>query len=334
MPKISIVVPVYNSADFLEGCLESLAAMAFEDYEVIAVDDGSEDGSWSIIERFAHRDPRFSRSFRAPHGGLGPARNRGLDIARGEFVAFVDSDDQVGPDYCGAPCALAGEQGADVVMFGSRWVYPDREEIHLPSCHTGMSPQEALLNATPMVWEKLYRRDFLQRWELRFPAIWHEDEVFTPVLMAHAPRIAILPRPLYIYNKREGSISGLRINARSLDVLQGFQMVVEQSRRLPHFRSELEFYAVRFLRWTASCWRSCREPWAMDGLHQAEALLRTIDHPGSTNPYLLQERSKADGQRRRHPGLLARLCSLLQPGKARFHPLPTRNPEGGKSDSG
>ncbi len=318
MPKVSIVVPVYNSAEFLEGCLESLAVMAFDDFEVIAVDDGSEDDSWSIIERFARRDVRFSRSFQAPHGGLGPARNRGLDIARGEYVAFVDSDDQVDPDYCGAPCALACEQGADVVMFGSWWVYPDRQEIHLPSCNTGMSPQEALLNATPMVWEKLYRRDFLQRWDLRFPAIWHEDEVFTPVLMAHAPRIAILPRPLYVYNKREGSISGLRINSKSMDVLQGFRMVIEQSRRLLPFRDELEFYAIRFLRWTASCWRSCGEAWAVDCLHQAEDLLREIDHPESRNPYLLSERRRGDRQRRRQRGLFARLSDLLHQGMARF----------------
>lgn len=334
MPNISIVVPVYNSARFLEACLESLAAMAFEAFEVIAVDDGSEDDSWSIIERFARRDPRFSRSCRAPHAGLGPARNRGLDLAMGEFVAFVDSDDQVDPDYCGAPYALACAQGADVVMFGSRWIYPDRQEIHLPSCDTGMSPQEVLLNATPMVWEKLYRRAFLQRWNLRFPAIWHEDEVFTPVLMAHAPRIAILPRPLYIYNKREGSISGLRINANSRDVLQGFQMVIEQSRRLPSFRNELEFYAVRFLRWTASCWRSCGEAWAADSLHQAEGLLREIDHPESTNPYLLQERRKGDRRRRRQQGLMARLYRLLHLGEAHVRPIAPHDQDGDPPHSG
>jgi len=171
--------------------------MTFEDFEVIVVDDGSDDQSWSTIERYARLDARFSRSFHAPHSGLGPTRNRGPGIARGDYVAFVDSDDHVDPDYCGMPYAAAREQKADLVMFGSWWIYPDRQELHQPTCTADMTPQEALLNITPMAWGELYRREFLQRWNLRFPAICHEDEIFTPLLMARAPRLAVIQRSLY-----------------------------------------------------------------------------------------------------------------------------------------
>ena len=92
MPSISIITPVYNASAFLGRCLDLLASMSFRDFEVIVVDDGSDDDFWSVIEDFARRDHRFSRSFQTPHRGLGPARNRGLEIAQGEFVAFVDSD--------------------------------------------------------------------------------------------------------------------------------------------------------------------------------------------------------------------------------------------------
>ena len=294
MPKISIVVPVYNSSAFLRRCLDSLAVMIFHDFEVIAVDDGSRDDSWSIIEGFARCDPRFSRSFRTPHCGLGPARNRGLEIARGEFVAFVDSDDYVDPEYCGAPVALAREREADLVCFGSWWVYPDeRQELHPPTCEEGMPPREALLSVTSTVWDKLYRRDFLQSRHLGFPAIHHEDEVFTPLLMAHAPRIAMLRQTLYYYVRREDSISGLGANPRSADVLQAFRLVIDQSLSLPEFRYELEFYAVRFLTWSVARWATCEEDWSVDCQRKAKLLLEVIDHASLDNPYLTRMRQAA-----------------------------------------
>ena len=314
MPIISVVVPVYNASAFLGRCFDSLAAMTFHDFEVIAVDDGSDDDSWSIIEDFARRDSRFARSVRVPHGGLGPARNRGLDLSLGEFIAFVDADDHVDPDYCGAPYALACEREADLVCFGSWWDYPDRKELHEPTCHEAMTPQEALLAMTPVVWEKLYRRDFLQSRQLRFPAICHEDEVFTPLLMAHAPRIAVLRRPLYVYVRREGSISGLGVNPKSADVLQAFRLVIEHSRTLPGFRYELEFYAVRFLAWSVSCWASCDEDWSVDCRRRAKVLLDAVDHPGSDNPYLMRARQAIRHKRSSGRSLLSRFRRWAQRG--------------------
>jgi hypothetical protein len=261
---------------------------------VIAVDDGSDDDSWSIIEGFARRDPRFSRSFRTPHRGLGPARNRGLEIARGEFVAFVDSDDHVDPEYCGAPYAVACAREADLVCFGFWSVYQERQDLHQPTCDEGMLPQEALLSMTPAVWDKLYRREFLQSRHLGFPAIYHEDEVFMPTLMAHTPRIAMLRRSLYYYVQREGSIMGLSVNPKSVDVLEAFRLVIDQSLAQPAFRYELEFYAVRFLAWSASRWAACGEDWAVDCQRRAKLLLDAIDHPGSENPYLMRKR-QAEG---------------------------------------
>jgi hypothetical protein len=295
MPRVSIVVPVYNGAGFVVRCLDSLAAMRFADFEVIVVDDGSTDRAWSIVQSFARRDSRFARSLQIPHGGLGPARNRGLDHALGEFVAFVDADDYVDPDYCGAPLALACERNADLVCFGSWWVYPKRQVLHQPSYREGMTAREALLRMTPMVWEKLYRRDFLRSSCLRFPAICHEDEVFMPSLMAHAPRVALLSRPLYYYVQREGSISGP--GGPTADVLQAFQLVLDLSRTMPDFRHELEFYAVRVLTWSASCWGRSKEDWAKACQGKAKLLLDAIDHPGSDNPYLIRARQARERRR-------------------------------------
>src|SRR5690242_6114774 len=97
MPRLSVVVPIYNVEGFLDECLGSLAAQTFSDLEVVMVNDGSTDGSAAIAEAFAARDERF-RLITQPNGGLSAARNTGIDAATGEFLAFVDSDDVLPPD--------------------------------------------------------------------------------------------------------------------------------------------------------------------------------------------------------------------------------------------
>src|SRR4051794_41824217 len=96
MPRVSVVVPIYNVEAYLAECLESLAAQTFEDLEVIMVDDGSTDGSAAIAESFAARDPRFKLVRRA-NGGLRPAPNNGNEAATGGFLAFVVPDDRIPP---------------------------------------------------------------------------------------------------------------------------------------------------------------------------------------------------------------------------------------------
>src|SRR5205085_2446307 len=112
MPRVSVVVPIYNVEHYLEECLESLAAQTFQDLEVVMVDDGSTDGSAAIAEAFAARDPRFKLMTR-PNGGLSAARNTGLEAATGEFLAFVDSDDVVAPDAYEKLVATLDKTGSD-----------------------------------------------------------------------------------------------------------------------------------------------------------------------------------------------------------------------------
>src|SRR6478736_7892917 len=97
MPRVSVVVPIYNVEHYLRDCLESLATQTFEDLQVVMVDDGSTDGSAAIAQEFAERDPRFTLVSQA-NGGLSAARNTGIESATGELLAFVDSDDVVAPN--------------------------------------------------------------------------------------------------------------------------------------------------------------------------------------------------------------------------------------------
>src|SRR5689334_608108 len=97
MPRLSVVVPVYNVERYLDECLASLAAQSVGDFEAILIDDGSTDSGPAIARAWAERDPRF-RVVTQANAGLGAARNAGIELARGEFLAFLDSDDKVPPD--------------------------------------------------------------------------------------------------------------------------------------------------------------------------------------------------------------------------------------------
>jgi len=106
MPRLSVVVPVYNVEEFLEPCLDSLLAQTFTDYEVVMVDDGSTDGSAAIAQRYVDRDPRL-KLVHQENGGLSKARNTGTDHATGELLVFLDSDDMLLPE---AAATVAGDK--------------------------------------------------------------------------------------------------------------------------------------------------------------------------------------------------------------------------------
>ena len=97
-PIISVIVPVYNVEQYLPRCIDSILAQTFTDFELLLIDDGSKDKSGAICDAYARKDPRI-RVFHKPNGGVSSARNMGLDNAKGEWIAFVDSDDWVNEDF-------------------------------------------------------------------------------------------------------------------------------------------------------------------------------------------------------------------------------------------
>ena len=113
--KLSVIVPVYKAEAFLNECVDSLLGQTLRDMEIILVDDGSPDGSGAIMADYAARFPERVRTLTLSNGGQGRARNRGMDIARGEYLGFVDSDDLVVPTMFETLCRTADETGADIV---------------------------------------------------------------------------------------------------------------------------------------------------------------------------------------------------------------------------
>ena len=128
-PTISIIVPVYKVEKYLQKCIDSILAQTFRDFELILVDDGSPDNCPALCDAAAQKDARI-RVIHQKNGGLSAARNAGLDIARGEWIGFVDSDDAIEPEMYKTLYDIAVQENADVVVCNFRLVMKPEIPLH------------------------------------------------------------------------------------------------------------------------------------------------------------------------------------------------------------
>ncbi|MFV2039737.1 MAG: glycosyltransferase, partial [Acidimicrobiales bacterium] len=214
-PAISVVLPVYNVEAYVRASLSSVLATRDVDLEVVVVEDCSTDGSPGIIQAVAAEDGRVKIVQLDHNAGLGNARNVGMDHARGEWILFLDSDDELTPGSLSPMLELGRRTNADMVMFDYARLYWDGERIrnnNAPMFAQGEGPvtvsdRPELLNNLNVAWNKLYRREFLDRIALTFPPGIYEDIPWTYPLLLEADRISLLDRVCLLYRqRREGSI--------------------------------------------------------------------------------------------------------------------------------
>lgn len=206
MPKISIIVPVYNAEKYLSKCIDSVLAQTFSDWELLLIDDGSPDRSGEISDEYASKDTRI-RVFHKSNGGVSSARNLGLDNAKGEYVTFVDSDDWLMPDTV-EKCFPYIEK-YDVIQFGIKFVYSEDnsqyrtykvdENDDLRKYIFKVIARDAFLG----VCGGLYRRNLFEKNNIRFSSdlISGEDWLVKFELLIKSNSIAFLDIPCYCYNK-------------------------------------------------------------------------------------------------------------------------------------
>lgn len=211
MPIISVIVPVYEVEAYLERCVDSLLSQSMRNIEIILIDDGSPDACGEICDRYAAHDPRV-RVIHQENAGLSAARNAGLELARGEWIMFVDSDDWVEPDFCRLPYEAALAHGADLVIFGNI-KHRKNDNIlkkHIEEGALGREESVAyVVKKNITVWNKLYHRSLFH--EIRFPEGYvHEDVVATPKLVHAARSVYRLDACLYHYVYRADSICQAR----------------------------------------------------------------------------------------------------------------------------
>ena len=177
-PKVSFIVPVYNTQEFLPRCLDSLLGQTCHDIEIIVVNDGSPDGSAAIIDEYALKDSRV-RVVEKSNGGLSSARNAGMDVARGAIIDFVDSDDYVEPTLAEFLVGTFAEGHPEIVVFGAECEPPELaskriKQLLSPVARVFEEFDPALLfsaNAQPYVWRAAYSRDLIECESLRFVSV-------------------------------------------------------------------------------------------------------------------------------------------------------------------
>jgi len=234
MARISVVVPVYDVAEFLPRCLDSILASTDADLEVIAVDDASPDTAGQILADRAAADSRLRMIRLAANGGQGHARNLGLEAAAGDYVWFVDGDDVLADGALTAVAETLSVVKPDVLLVdweswrgdsGRAAPNPGRALLRtVPSPGCTLADQPRLIDLTMTAWSKLYRRDFLRGLGVGFGPGIHEDIPVTCAALLSADLIAAVDQVCYRYRRRPGSAM-TTTSSRQLAVFDAYRQV-------------------------------------------------------------------------------------------------------------
>ena len=215
--KLSIVIPVYNVKQYLPSCVQSVLAQTYQDMQVILVNDGSTDLSGVLCNQLAQQDSRIQVVHKL-NGGLSDARNAGLRVATGEYVAFLDSDDvYLFNDGLEQLMALAQAEQPDVLLFQAVDVYPHHQtvrkayDVEYMATHSGTEVFAQLVRTQSFNMSacfQLIRRDLLEQNQIYFEkGLLSEDVDWSLRLWKHVSKVRAMNLPLYGYQHREGSIS-------------------------------------------------------------------------------------------------------------------------------
>lgn len=223
-PLVSVIVPVYNVAQYLPQCLASLRGQTYQSLEVLLINDGSTDGSKEICRAYAELDDRFHLIDKA-NSGVSDSRNRALDRARGKYLQFVDADDFLAPDATEKLVHAAQSSGADLVISHFYRLSEDRvapkghikgERLLTRAEFAGEMMKAPANFYYGVLWNKLYRRSIVEAHRLRFDreVSWCEDFLFNLEYIQYARLVCAIPRPLYYYRKRDTSLVNSSLSLR------------------------------------------------------------------------------------------------------------------------
>lgn len=256
--KLSVIIPAYNTAEYLRECVDSVKTC--DGIEIIIVNDGSTDGvTPAVCDEIAAKRSDV-RAVHSPNNGLGGARSLGLTYAGGDYVLFLDSDDLLAN---GAVDALveATAHGDDVIAFGFLIRNGDIDtaytsNVHMPCGRFSLQSHPEYLLSLPSAWSRVWKRSFLAESGIAFPEkLRFEDLATVPALIAAAKTLYFLPKDLYIYRIRQGSIMSDPSSQKNKDIMSAFDLLLASFERLglkEAYKNELERLAVDHILLAAS----------------------------------------------------------------------------------
>lgn len=237
VPKISLIVPVYNVERYLKRCLDSLCGQTEYDVEIICIDDGSTDGSPAILADYAARDARVRATRHERNRGLSAARNTGLSLAQAPYLMFCDADDCYAPDMCERMrAAIESAEGVDFAACEAQ-LHSDApisaaDKKYYRLRHRGLleTDDKVLLSTDVSVWNKIFRRKQVEMHGIRFPEnlLFEDNTFFHSYALCSKRAVYLQGQKLYHYHRRQGSIMSAALSGRcaqATDLLRNGEMV-------------------------------------------------------------------------------------------------------------
>ena len=248
MPKVSIVVPIYNVEKYLKKCLNTLVNQTLNDIQIILVNDGSSDNSGKIAKEFQKKYIEKIIYLEKENGGLSDARNFGIPYATGEYIAFLDSDDYVEMSMYEDMYNLAKKENSDMVECDFYWGYPEKLKQDIGELYEGK--KEMLEKVRVVAWNKLIKREILEKSQVWFPKGYrYEDVEFTYKLIPYLEKVSFVKKPYIHYMQREGSISNSQ-NERTKEIFEVLEHVIEfykEKELYEEYKTQLEYLYTRYL---------------------------------------------------------------------------------------
>ena len=247
MKSVSVIVPFYNVENYIEKCLQTLVGQTLDDIEIILVNDGSKDRSKIVVDKFLKQYPEKIVYLEKENGGLSDARNYAIPYAKGEYIAFLDSDDYVEKTMYKDMYVLAKKEDSSMVECNFYWEYPDKKKEDVGIVYNGK--KEMLEKIRVVAWNKLIRKEVLEKSKVLFPkGLRYEDVEFTYKLIPYLDKVSFLKKPCVHYIQREGSISNNQNerNEEIFDILANVIDFYKANNLYDEYKDELEYVYIRY----------------------------------------------------------------------------------------
>lgn len=248
MPKVTVIVPIYNVEKYLARCIDSLVNQTLNEIEIVLVNDGTKDSSGKIAMQYAKQYKEKIIYLEKENGGLSDARNYGLAYAKGEYIAFLDSDDYIEKDAYEKMYEKAKLENADYVECDFIWEYPNKKRKD--KCYQYNNKKEMLAFARVVAWNKLIKREIIEENNIRFPkGLRYEDIEFTYKLIPHLNKICYVDQCFIHYIQRKNSIANVQ-NEKTAEIFEILDNVIryyKEKNLFEEYRNELEYNYARYL---------------------------------------------------------------------------------------
>ncbi len=254
MSQISIIIPAYHVEKYIEGCFKSIHYQTFTDFEVIAINDGSTDGTLQKLREWEQKDERI-RVIDKVNEGVGVTRNLGLSLAKSPYVIFIDPDDSLHPQMLEKLYDVITKYQAPLAICGYYDCFEDSSnqyEILMPTAKEELiemtKQKDFIFNVNPAPWNKLISRKLLIQHDLAFPTDYRsEDLAFTLMMLSHCNQVAVVNEPLYYYLANRTNNVSSTYDERILHTITALKAIMayyREQNQFENYKQELEMIAI------------------------------------------------------------------------------------------